>query len=404
MTSTTQTKYLFYTGELSLKPDTAHEIHDVLCANAAANLGFSSVLVYHNKSASILNPNWLINPFQPQQPNSKFVDFYNSQEHLKVVPLPMPYPIDRVQGKLTNSSTVATKYYLPFHLHRHTKIVHTRDWNFAKASVKKQIPVIFEKHHFQTTPFEPEIINSPYFQIAITQSEPVRQSLIEHGMPPEKVVWQYNGFEQSFLDRQPQAAETWRQQLLTDGRKILIVYSGALYKFKGIDLLIDVAAQLPHIQFAITGGKESQVETYQQIAKQKNVHNINFLGWVMPRERLVSLFQAADLLAHPHLSGKEADFTNPVKFFQYMASGTPIVVTEITPLIPFKDSPLIATWCQPDNPEKFAQSIQHALEKYPRKIEGYADSIDYARQFSWESRILNILNYVEESMRPQIMN
>jgi glycosyltransferase involved in cell wall biosynthesis len=400
----TRNKYLFYTGELSLKPDTAHEIHDVLCANAAANLGYSSVLAYHDKNVSPLNLSWLFNPFKPQQPNSKFVDFYNSQEHLRVAPLPMPYPIDRVQGKLTNSSTIATKYYLPFHLRRHIKTVHTRDWNFAKAAVKNQIPVIFEKHHFQTTPFEPEIINSPYFQIAITQSEPVRQSLIQHGIPPEKVVWLYNGFEQSFLERQPQEAETWRRELLQDNRQILVVYSGALYKFKGIDLLIEVASYMPHIQFVVTGGKDSQVETYRQIAKEKNVQNINFLGWVMPRERLVSLFQVADLLAHPHLSGKEADFTNPVKFFQYMASGTPIVATEIPPLIPFKDSPIIACWCTPDNPQKFVESIQRALSKYPRKIEGYAESINYAHQFSWESRILNILNYVDESMRPCVMN
>ncbi len=402
MASQTQNKYLFYTGELSLKPDTAHEIHDVLCANAAANLGYSSVLAYHDKKVSFLNLSWLFNPFKLQQPSAQFVDFYNSQEHLRVVPLPMPYPIDRVQGKLTNSSTIATKYYLPYHLRRHTKLVHTRDWNFAKAAVKNQIPVIFEKHHFQTTPFEKEIINSPYFQIAITQSEPVRQSLIKQGMPPEKVAWIYNGFEQSFLERQPQQAENWRQELLQDNRQILVVYSGALYKFKGIDLLIEVAQLLPHIQFAVTGGKDTQVETYRQIAKEKNISNISFLGWVMPRERLVSLFQGADLLAHPHLSGKEADFTNPVKFFQYMASGTPIVATEIPPLMPFKDSPLIATWCEPDNPQKFVTAIQHALDKYPRKTEGYIDSINYARQFSWESRILNILNYVEESMRPQI--
>ncbi|MBF2063331.1 MAG: glycosyltransferase [Calothrix sp. C42_A2020_038] len=399
-----QNKYLFYTGELSLKPDTAHEIHDVLCANAAANLGYSSVLAYHEKNVSLLNLSWLFNPFQPQKPSSKFIDFYNSQEYLKVAPLPMPYPVDRVPGKLTNSSTVATKYYLPLHLRRYIKIVHTRDWNFAKASVKNKIPVIFEKHHFQTTGFEAEIINSPYFQIAITQSEPVRQSLIEHGMPSEKVAWIYNGFEQAFLERQPQQAQQWRQELLKDNRQILVVYSGALYKFKGIDLLIEVAKQMPHIQFAVTGGKDSQVEAYRQIAKEQNAQNISFLGWIMPRERLVSLFQAADLLAHPHLSGKEADFTNPVKFFQYMASGTPIITTEIPPLMPFKDSPLIACWCEPDNPQKFVHAVQRALDKYPRRVEGYIDSINYARQFSWESRILNILNYVEEPMRPQVMN
>jgi glycosyltransferase involved in cell wall biosynthesis len=402
MSNHTQNKYLFYTGQISLKPDTAHEIHDVLCANAAANLGYDSVLAHHDNNASLLSLSWLFNPFKPQKPQAEFVDFYNSQEHLKVAPLPMPYPIDRVEGKLTNSSTVATKYYLPFHLRHHIKIIHTRDWNFAKAAVKSQIPVIYEKHHFQTIPFEPEIVNNRYFQIAITQSEPVRQSLIQQGMPPEKVAWVYNGFEQSFLNRQPEQAQNWRRELLKDNRQILVVYSGALYKFKGIDLLIEVAQKMPHIQFVVTGGKDTQVEAYQQIAQAKNISNITFLGWVMPRERLVSLFQAADLLAHPHLSGKEADFTNPVKFFQYMASGTPIVSTEIPPLMPFKDSPLIAIWCEPDNPQKFADAIQHALDKYPRQAEGYIDSINYAHQFSWESRILNIINYVEEPMRPQI--
>ncbi len=399
-----QNKYLFYTGDLSLKPDTAHGIHDVNCANAAANLGYSSVLVYHNKNTSILNPSWLINPFKPQQPSIEFTEFFNSQEHLKVVPLPMPYPIDRIQNKFTNSNTIATKYYLPFHLLRHTKIVHTRDWNFAKASVKNQIPVIFEKHHFQTTPFETEIVNSPYFQLAITQSEPVRQSLIKYGMPSEKVVWLYNGYEQAFLERQPEEAEAWRKELLTNGRQHLVVYSGGLYKFKGVDLLIDVAKELPNIEFIVTGGNDSQVEKYRKIVENQNLENIKFLGWILPRERLVSLFQAADILAHPHLSGKEADFTNPVKFFQYMASGTPITVTEIPPLMEFKDSPLIAYWCEADNPQKFAQSILTTLDKFPRKIEGYRNSINYAHQFSWESRIINIMNLVDESMRPPVKN
>ena len=397
-------KYIFYTHQLLLQPDTAHEIHDVLCANAAANLGYAAVLVYPDKGNGALNPARWIFPFQPKQPDAKFVEFYNTQEKLKVAPLAMPWPIDRIQGKLTDSSTIATKYYLPFHLQAYTKIVHTRDWNFTKAAIKNKIPVIYECHYFQERLFEPEIVHSPLFQIAITQSEPVRESLIKYGMPQEKVVWLYNGFEQSFLDRQPEVAQQWRRELLADGREQLVVYSGALYRFKGIDLLIDVAKELPDVQFAITGGKESQVQAYQQIARDKQVENIRFLGWILPRERLVSLFQAADVLAHPHCSGKAANFTNPVKFFQYMASGTPIAVTEIPPLMVFKNSPLVAGWCEPDYADKFAGCIKYVLKSYPRRIEGYADNINFARQFSWENRINKILSYVDESFRPPILS
>jgi glycosyltransferase involved in cell wall biosynthesis len=396
--------YIYYTDKISLQPDTAHEIHDVLCANAAANLGYSSVLVYPDKGNNALNPLRWFAPFHPIQPDTKFIEFYNTQEKLKIAPLAMPWFIDRIQGKLTNSSTIATKYYLPVHLQHHTKVVHTRDWNFVKAAIKYQIPVIYERHYFQELLFEPEIVNSPFFQIAITQSEPVRESLIKYGMPPEKVIWLYNGFEQSFLVRQPEAAEEWRRELLTDERKYLVVYSGALYRFKGIDLLIDVAKQLPEIQFAVTGGKDSQVQDYQRLAKDHQVENIKFLGWILPRERLVSLLQAADILAHPHCSGKEANFTNPVKFFQYMAAGTPIVVTEIPPLMVFKNSPLVAGWCEPDNPYKFAECIEHVLKKYPRKPEGYTESINFALQFSWEERTRKIMSYLDVSFRPPIID
>jgi glycosyltransferase involved in cell wall biosynthesis len=397
-------QYVVFSRELTQRPDTAHEIHDVLCANAAANIGYSSVLVYPEHSKSSLNPLGLLSPFKPRQPDNNFVEFYDVQGNLKIAPLPMPWPIDKIGGKFTHSSTVVTKYYLPVHILPHTKIVHTRDWNFVKAAIKNQIPVIYERHYFQEKPFDQEIVNSPYFQIAITQSEPIRESLIKNGMPPEKVVWLHNGFDNSFLLRQPEAAEEWRQELLGNERKHLVVYSGALYPFKGVDVLIDAAKKLPEIQFAITGGTTEQVQAYQQLCRDKQVENVKLLGWILPRQRLVSLFQAADVLAHPHCSGNAANFTNPVKFFQYMAAGTPLVVTEIPPLMVFKDSPLVAGWCEPDNYHQLAECIQNVLQKYPRKIEGYAASIDFAHQFSWENRTAKILSHVDECFRPEVYN
>ncbi|BAY39109.1 group 1 glycosyl transferase [Nostoc sp. NIES-2111] len=396
-------QYIFYSKTLSQQPDTAHEIHDVLCANAAANLGYDSVLVYPEPKRGSLNTLSLFSPFQPRQPDKDFVEFYDVQDKLKVASLPMPWPIDCIGGKFTASSTIISRYYLPFQLLRHTKIVHTRDWNFVKAAVKNRIPTIYERHYFQKEKIPTGVTESPFFQIAVTQSEIIRQSLIEQGFPPEKVVWLHNGFEQSFLLRQPQEAAAWRKELLGNVSQPLVVYSGALYPFKGIDVLIDAAKELPQVQFVVTGGKEEQVTAYQQIAKDKQVENIKFLGWVLPRQRLVSLFQAADILVHPHCSGKSANFTNPVKFFQYMASGTPIVITEIPPLMLFKEMPLAAVWCEPDNPVKLAQALKQAIEIYPRRIEGYTNNIALAKPFSWENRIDKILSYVDEPFRPQLI-
>ncbi len=397
MKKTKPRNYLFYTHKLSFKPDTAHEIHDVLCANAAANLGYPTLFAYPERRHLRRNPIAFLNPVQPRKPSQELIDFYNIDSDLKVAQLPLPWFNDR-GDKWTSSSTTVCKYYFPVHMLGQTQIVHTQSWNFVQAAIEHNIPVIYETHYFQKQDFDPNIVQNPLFQVAITQSELTRTSLIDHGMPPEKAVAMHNGFEQAFLNRVPEEAADWRRELLQDGRQELVVYSGALYGFKGIDVLIDAAAALPQVQFVLTGGTAEQVAHYRAIAAP--LKNVTFLGWVNPRQKLISLMQAADVLAHPHRSGKEADFTNPVKFFQYIASGTPIVATEIGPLKEFQRPELAMVWCPPDDPKALAEALQKSLYQYPRSVEGYDVNIEFSHQFSWEKRIDRILDLVAPEYRP----
>ncbi len=385
------------------QPNVASLVQVAHSANAAANLGYPAVLVYLRKGWSALNPVELLFPFQPRKPDDKLANIYNIQDKLKVADLPMPWPIDLWDNKWTSASTIVSKYYLPIHLLKSTQIVHSRDWNFVKAAVKNGIPAIYEQHHHENKQFESEIVRNPLFQISVTVADTVRDSMILNGMPPEKVITLHNGFNHLFLARQTEAAQNWRQQLLEDDRQHLAVYAGGLYPFKGVDMLVDVALELPRVQFAIAGGDLSQVTAYQQLAKSKQVNNIKFLGY-LPQNQLASLLQAADVLTHPHCLTEAATFTSPLKFFDYMASGTPIVATEIASLMGFKSGNIAATWCEPDNPHQFAQSIQDSLTKYPRKSEGYAATLNFVKQFSWENRIQKIMGYVDEGVRSPIIH
>ncbi|MEG4520048.1 MULTISPECIES: glycosyltransferase family 4 protein [unclassified Microcoleus] len=395
--------YVFFTRNVLPQSNVASLVQVAHSANAAANLGYPAVLVYLRKGWNAWNPVDLLRPFQPRKPDDQLAKTYNLQEQLKVADLPVPWPIDLLDSKWTSSSTIISKYYLPIHLLKSTKIVHTRDWNFVKAAVKNGIPAIYEQHHHENKQFESEIVRNPLFQISVTVADTVRDSMILNGMPPEKVITLHNGFNHLFLARQTEAALKWRQQLIEDERQYLAVYAGGLYPFKGVDMLVDVAKELPLVQFAIAGGDSSQVTGYQQLAKSKQVNNIKFLGY-LPQNQLASLLQAADVLTHPHCLTEAATFTSPLKFFDYMASGTPIVATEIASLMEFKSGNIAATWCEPDNPHQFAQSIRDCLTKYPRKIEGYAETMDFVKQFSWENRIERILSYVDDQVRSQIIH
>lgn len=396
--------YLFFTRN-SLPQPRADLVQVVNCANAAANLGYSTVLTYLDKNSHVGNPLKLLNPFRPDVPNQSLKQFYNIQNHLKVSALPIPWSSARCQNKWINKyihpSTIVSKYYFPFYMRPVTQIVHTRDWNFVKAAVKCGIPAIYEHHHHEQKQFEPEIVHHPLFQIAVTVADPVRESMIQHGMPPEKVIKLHNGFNQLFLTRHPEAAEAWRRKLLVNGQQHLAVYSGGLHPFKGVDLLIEVAKSLPHVLFVFAGGNETQVAAYRQLAAEHQVSNVHFLGFLI-QEQLASLLQAADVLVHPHCSGEEATFTSPLKFFDYMASGTPIVATEIPPLMEFKPSGVVAGWCEPDQPVQLGECLRRVLQTHPRRVEGYANSMEFVQRFSWENRIATVLKSIEGSFRPAL--
>lgn len=393
--------YIFFTRDTLPQPE-AHIVHDVNTANAAANLGYDAILVYLKQRHQSLNPWSWFNAFQPQQPSEELIKYYSLQHNLRVIPLAMPYPISAKGNKWTHISSVVCKYYFPLHIFPHTKILHTLDWNLVKAAIKSGIPVIYEREHNRQQNYEPDIVNSSLFQVAITVADSVRENMISKGMPPEKIVKLHLSFNQAFLERQPELAEAWRKQLLLKNRTKLVVYSGGLYKFKGVDLLLEVAQKLPEIQFVFAGGKGEILDNYRQLVREKHLGNVTFLGYIQ-HDRLPSLLQAADILAHPHCSGEAATFTSPLKFFEYLASGVPIVATKIPPLKEFQSVNIMAGWCETDSVGAYINCLQQTIEQYPRQTTGYQQQIDFARQFSWESRMSKIMQYVQPVYQPSKM-
>lgn len=388
--------YLFFTRNTLPQPR-ADLVQVANCANAAANLGYSTVLTYLDQQACPLR--WL-KPFDPHAPEPSFKQFYHLQDRLKVAGLPMPEFLNRVSSKWAHPSTVVSKYYFPMHMRATTQIVHTRDWNFVKAAVRSGVPAIYEHHHHENKRFEPEIVHHPLFQIAVTVADSVRESMIQYGMPSDRVIKLHNGFNQSFLARHPEAAAVWRHKLLQQHRA-LAVYSGGLNAFKGVNLLIEAARSIPDVLVVFAGGSAEQVTAYRQFAAQHQVKNVKFLGYLL-HDQLASLLQAADVLVHPHRSGAEASFTSPLKFFDYMASGTPIVATEIPVLVEFRSSGVVAGWCEPDAATPLAACIRQVLQTHPRQPDGYHNAMQFVQQFSWENRIATVLSRVKDSLRPAL--
>ena len=143
-----------------------------------------------------------------------------------------------------------------------------------------------------------------------------------------------------------------------DGKKV-ILYTGNLEPYQGIDLLVDgaerVLRQRQDVVFVFLGGKPDQVKHYQnRVKKQEMSAHFRFTG-MRPPEEIPGALHLSDILVSPRISGTNT----PLKLYGYLQAGKPIVATDLPTHRQVLDSET-AVLVDPD-PEGLAQGILSVL-------------------------------------------
>ena len=115
----------------------------------------------------------------------------------------------------------------------------------------------------------------------------------------------------------------------------VVAYSGHLYAWKGVDILLDAIARLPGVRGLVIGGheREPDLTRVRSLATRLGIADrMQFTGLVPPSQ-VAGLLQSADVLVLPNpASAISTRFTSPLKLFEYMAAGRPIVATDLPAL------------------------------------------------------------------------
>jgi glycosyltransferase involved in cell wall biosynthesis len=129
-------------------------------------------------------------------------------------------------------------------------------------------------------------------------------------------------------DKQNPAGGSGRTPEPPEGKR-LVVYAGTLEPYQGIDLLIrgfkTAAAQEPEAFLVIVGGNRDQVEHFKELAGQLGLdQEVLFCGRVDP-DTARGYTRRAEVLVSPRVSGTNT----PLKIYEQLASGKPLVATKI---------------------------------------------------------------------------
>jgi glycosyltransferase involved in cell wall biosynthesis len=109
----------------------------------------------------------------------------------------------------------------------------------------------------------------------------------------------------------------------------MVLYTGTFEAYQGLDLLFaamrTVLAVRPDARLVLAGGHPDQVERARREAAAAGVAAATVFLGERPAEEIPACLEAADLLVSPRSRGKNT----PLKIYQYLRSGRPMVATNL---------------------------------------------------------------------------
>jgi GT2 family glycosyltransferase/glycosyltransferase involved in cell wall biosynthesis len=173
------------------------------------------------------------------------------------------------------------------------------------------------------------------------------------------------------------------ERLLDDVKRPVVGYFGAIAPWFDIELLARVASRRPDCSFVVIGGVfDVNIDSLTALP------NVHFLGQ-QPYARMPAYLQDFDVCMIPFVVNEITAATDPVKFYEYISLGKPVVSTHMPELEPFADLLYLA-----DDEDEFVRKLDLALVENDDALRGRR--IDVARANTWPARAAVTLNAIRD--------
>jgi glycosyltransferase involved in cell wall biosynthesis len=177
----------------------------------------------------------------------------------------------------------------------------------------------------------------------------------------------------------PEAAGAWA--------KPVFGYTGTVHPERvDVGLVEALAKRMDRGSMVFVGPNHLSVDDQARLAETGKIH---FVGPV-PYSELPKFMRAIDVCIVPHRMTAFTESLNPIKLWEYMAVGKPIVATDVAGFRDFSDLVRIAR-----SPEGFLSAMWLAEREGTERA---AARHDVARQHSWSTRVDQIVTVIEECL------
>jgi len=371
-------------GAFEASSQWAHAINTVKMAHGFAQLGHEVVIICHQSLEGKMSPD-------------KLTRIYGLTKPLRWIQLPK-----KVLQHSIDQHWQFSLLALPVALIMQPDLVFARNYVFPWLSSKFGIATVAESHAHpgnNTAPFLRLVDATRHraFRFWVTISQRLADYYHSLGVPREKLIVLPDAVDLCLFQRPHYLTPS---PYADDGPNV--AYVGHLYDYKGIPTVLEAAAQLPKIHFHLVGGWPDDIARQRKLAQELGLTNVIFHG-LKPHSAVPPFLWHADvLLLPPSQYDPSAAWTSPVKLGEYLASGTPVVATDILALRSWVTEKEVE-FVSPDNAEKIADGIRRVLNDTKRSKRLRTNGLRKARELSYERRAELVLERCELCFSEQRM-
>lgn len=217
------------------------------------------------------------------------------------------------------------------------------------------------------------------------------------GTPPNKILVAYGGVDHELLGRNEHVEkELLRKEFGLPSDSFLVGYVGTFRSLgleKGIGTMLRALPQLPeHVRMVFVGGTRDQIPEYAAIAKELGVLGRCMFIERQPFAKIMQYELAMDILTIPYPNQPHfRDYGFPIKVWEYMASGRPIVYSDlaiISEVLKGRGTPFT-----PDSPESLAKKIMYIAHNYEETERVSKKNTILITEYTWSKKGKKIIEF-----------
>src|SRR3990167_4333440 len=232
----------------------------------------------------------------------------------------------------------------------------------------------------------------------ITITAILKNAIVKEGAEVSKILVAHDGVDLEMFNAINKSAEELKTELNLPTEQFLIGYVGkfkTLEQEKGLKTMIEALSLLnKETKMAFVGGDAAEVKEYKSLAQRFNVlQQCVFIGY-QPYKRMAEYMKAMDAVVLPSPDKPLAHYSSPLKLFEYMASGRPVIASDL-PAIREVLNDKNALFFKPENNDDLARAVK-MLKSSPTL--GYhlsQQALADVKNYTWTNRAKNILAAVD---------